>query len=87
MHPEEAVRQVQCVINASLDEDGNRTAPMYKPTFKRVASEGCGSDVTVLADKLCAEVRDGARPLPEDVDLLAEQILDGQQTYTDGGSS
>jgi len=84
MQPEEAVKQVQYVTNASLTEDGLRVAPMYRPTFRRVATEGTGADVTRLADQLCAEIRGGNRPDVDEADGFAADIL-SRQTLTDGG--
>ena len=84
MHPEEAVKQVRYVIDASLDEEGNRTAPMYGQTFERVATEGTGQDVTVLADRIGRACRDGNRPLPAEANMLADEVL-SQRTLTDGG--
>ncbi|MFW6321024.1 MAG: hypothetical protein ACOC0Z_04180 [Halohasta sp.] len=86
MQPEEAVKQVQCVTNASLSEAGGRLAPMYRPTFQRVATEGTGMDVTKLADELCAAIRAGSRPGAEEADGLAAEILDRRRALTDGGS-
>lgn len=84
MYPEEAVKQLRYVIDASIDEEGNRTAPMYGQTFERVAMEGTGQDVTVLADRLSQAVRAGDRPLPQEANRLAEDILSTRQ-LTDGG--
>jgi len=56
MHPEEAVRQLEYAIDASLDETGQRTAAGYRPTFERVADHADGSAVYALAGKLADEV-------------------------------
>ncbi len=85
MHPDEAVRQIQCVVNASLDQAGGRTAPMYRPTFRRVAAGGTGADVSALADHLCTEIRRGTCPAPEVAESYARQLLRTRQTLTDGG--
>lgn len=85
MRPEEAVKQIQCVTNASLDQDGERVAPMYRPTFRRVAAEGSGRDVTRLADQLCAEIRAGNRPTVDEAEGFATELLSRRRTLTDGG--
>lgn len=84
MRPEEAVKQVQCVTNASLDQEGGRVAPMYRPTFRRVAAEGTEMDVTRLADQLCAEIRDGNRPNVDEAEGFATDVL-SRRALTDGG--
>jgi len=85
MQPEEAVKQIQCVTDASLDQAGVRLAPMYRPTFRRMASEGTGADVTRLADELCAEIRAGNRPNVDEAEGFATDILSRRRTLTDGG--
>ncbi|GEM_PF-161839 len=86
MHPDEAVRQIQCVVNASLDQSGGRTAPMYRPTFRRVAAAGTGADVSTLAEKLCTDIQRGTCPAPEAAEGYAAQILRSRQAMTDGGT-
>ena len=85
MQPEEAVKQIQCVTDASLSESGQRVAPMYRPTFRRVAAEGTGADVNRLADLLAGEIQKGNRPAPEEIDSLAAGILRRRRALTDGG--
>ena len=85
MQPEDAVKQVQCVANASLAEIGQRVAPLYEPTFRRVAAEGTGTDVTRLADQLCAQISSGNRPNVDDVEGLATDVLSRRRALTDGG--
>ncbi|ATW89904.1 hypothetical protein halTADL_3202 [Halohasta litchfieldiae] len=85
MQPEEAVKQIQCVTDASLDQEGVRVAPMYRPTFRRVAAEGTGADVSRLADLLTGEIQAGNRPAPEKIDTLAASILRRRRALTDGG--
>lgn len=85
MRPEEAVKQLEYVIDASTDEVGNRHAPMFGQTFERVASEGTGRDVATLADELGTAVREGARPGPSEANAAAERILRGDRVLTDGG--
>ena len=85
MQPEDAVKQVQCVANASLAEIGQRVAPLYEPTFRRVAAEGTGTDVTQLADQLCTEISSGNRPNVDEAEGLATDVLDGRRALTDGG--
>ncbi len=84
MEPEEALKQVQCVANTSLDDIGQRVAPLYGPTFRRVATEGSGTDVTRLADQLCTELRAGNRPNVDEAEGFATDILGGR-VLTDGG--
>jgi len=86
MDPEDAVRQVQCVANTSLDEIGQRVAPLYGPTFRRVAAEGNGTDVTRLADQLCQQLRSGDRPRVDEAEGLATDVL-SRRTLTDGGQA
>lgn len=85
MQPEEAVKQVQCVANTTLDDIGARVAPLYEPTFRRVAAEGTGTDVTRLADQLCTELRAGNRPNVDEAEGLATDVL-RQRALTDGGT-
>jgi len=84
MQPEEAIKQVQCVANTSLDDIGQRVAPLYGPTFRRVAAEGTGTDVTFLADQLCEQLRAGDRPNVEEAEGLATDVL-SRRALTDGG--
>ena len=85
MEPEDAVRQVQCVANASLAEIGQRVAPLYEPTFRRVAAEGTGTDVTQLADQLCTSISSGDRPNVDEAEGLATDLLSQRRALTDGG--
>jgi len=85
MQPEDAVKQVQCVANASLGEIGQRVAPLYEPTFRRVADEGTGTDVTELADQLCATISSGDRPNVDEAEGLATDLLSQRRALTDGG--
>ncbi|XVH31812.1 hypothetical protein ACNS7O_01140 [Haloferacaceae archaeon DSL9] len=85
MFPDDAVRQLEYVINASLDESGKRAAPMYGKTFERVAENGTERDVTELAGVLGDEVRNGVRPMPAEADAAAEKILQNRRAMTDGG--
>jgi len=84
MEPEEAVRQLEYAIDASLDETGQRTAAGYRPTFERVADRADGGAVYELASQLSASVVDGERPSPAAANRRAERVLDGW-AYTDGG--
>jgi len=85
MRPEEAVRQLEAAIDASLDEAGRRTAAGYRPTFERVADRADGAAVSELAGRLSAAVVDGDRPDPRAADAVAERVLD-DRAYTDGGA-
>lgn len=84
MRPQEAVKQLRYVVDASCDEEGNRTAPMYGQTFEYVAREGTGRDVYELADTIGTRIRNGNRPLPQEANEMADQVLD-RQLLTDGG--
>ena len=85
MQPEDAVKQLQCVINAELDRPGAATAAMYGPTVRRVADEGTGSDVTDFASRLCRDIQRGSCPAPTAADEHAARILERRRTLTDGG--
>jgi len=84
MEPQEAVRQLEYAIDASLDETGQRTAAGYRQTFERVADRADGSAVYALAGELAAEVVAGDRPTPAEANATAERVLD-DWAYTDGG--
>jgi hypothetical protein len=85
MEPEEAVRQLEYAINASLDQTGQRTAAGYRPTFERVAERADGSAVYTLACDLAGAVVDGDCPSPAEANATAERVLD-DWAYTDGGA-
>jgi len=85
MQPEDAVKQLQYVINAELDRPGAPTAAMYGPTVRRVADEGTGGDVTDLASRLCTDIQAGACPEPTAAADYATRILERRQALTDGG--
>jgi hypothetical protein len=85
MQPEEAVRQLEYAIDASLDETGQRTAAGYRPTFERVAERADGSAVYALACDLAGEVAAGDCPSPAEANATAERVLN-DWTYTDGGT-
>ncbi len=84
MRPEEAVRQLEYAIDASLDEEGQRTAAGFRPTFERVADRADGEAVYTLAGRLTDAVVDGECPSPAEANVTARQLLDGR-AYTDGG--
>lgn len=84
MEPEEAVRQLEYTIDASLDEIGQRAAAGYRPTFERVAERADGSAVYDLAGELSQEVVAGSCPSPAEANAVAERVLD-DWAYTDGG--
>ncbi len=85
MYPEEAVRQLEYAIDASLDETGQRTAAGYRPTFERVAADADGDAVYALAGELAEEVVAGDCPTPAEANATAERVL-GDRAYTDGGN-
>ncbi len=84
MEPNEAVRQLEDAIDASLDVDGRRSAAGYRPTFERVADHADGEAVYTLAGKLVDEVVAGEFPTPAKANAQAERVLGGR-AYTDGG--
>ncbi|WP_418281740.1 hypothetical protein [Halorubrum sp. DTA98] len=84
MHPEEAVRQLEYAIDASLDEEGQRSAAGYRPTFERVAERADGAAVYALAGDLTTDVVDGNRPSPAEAAAAADRVL-RDRAYTDGG--
>ena len=85
MKPEEAVRQLEYAIDASLDETGQRAAAGYRPVFERVADRADGAAVYALAGALSDEVVDGFCPTPAEANATAERVLD-DWAYTDGGA-
>ena len=85
MEPEEAVRQLEYAIDASLDKTGQRAAAGYRPTFERVAADADGDAVYTLASKLSDEVVAGGCPTPAEANERAERVL-GDRAYTDGGA-
>lgn len=84
MEPEEAVRQLEYTIDASLDEIGQHAAAGYRPSFERVAEHADGAVVYDLAGELSAKVDAGSCPSPAETNAVAERVLDGW-AYTDGG--
>lgn len=84
MEPQEAVRQLEYAIDASLDQTGQRAAAGYRPTFERVAERADGSAVYTLACDLADTVAAGDCPSPAEADATAERVLD-DWAYTDGG--
>jgi len=84
MEPQEAVRQLEYAIDASLDQTGQRAAAGYRHTFERVAERADGSAVYALASDLADEVVSGDCPSPAEADATADRVLDGR-AYTDGG--
>ncbi len=84
MEPQEAVRQLEYAIDASLDQTGQRAAAGYRQTFERVAERADGSAVYDLACDLADEVVSGDCPSPAEANATAERVLD-ERVYTDGG--
>lgn len=84
MQPKEAVRQLEYVIDASLDATGQRRAAGYRPTFERVAADADGKAVYALAGELTDCVIDGDCPTPADANATADRVL-RDRAYTDGG--
>ena len=84
MQPQEAVRQLEYAIDASLDQTGQRAAAGYRPTFERVAERADGSAVYTLACDLTDEVVSGDCPSPAEANATADRVLD-DWAYTDGG--
>ncbi|MFC7187246.1 hypothetical protein [Halorubrum yunnanense] len=85
MEPQEAVRQLECAIDASLDETGQRAAAGYRPTFERVAEHADGSAVYDLACDLADDVVSGDCPSPAEANATADRVLN-DRAYTDGGA-
>jgi hypothetical protein len=84
MQPQEAVRQLEYAIDASLDQTGQRAAAGYRPTFERVAERADGGAVYTLACDLTDEVVSGDCPSPAEANATADRVLD-DWAYTDGG--
>lgn len=85
MQPDDAVRQMEYVIDANLDEVGHRNAGVYEKTFERIARQGGERDLTRFVDQLGSEVCNGGRcPNPEDANRLAEEFF-SKRAATDGG--
>ncbi|QKY17067.1 hypothetical protein [Halorubrum sp. CBA1229] len=84
MEPQEAVRQLEYAIDASLDQTGQRAAAGYRPTFERVAERADGAAVYDLACDLADEVGGGDCPTPAEANATADRVLD-DWAYTDGG--
>ena len=84
MQPQEAVRQLENAIDASLDEAGCRTAAGYRPTFERVAERADGTAVYAVAGALTEAVVDGECPTPAEANETANRVL-ADRAYTDGG--
>jgi hypothetical protein len=85
MEPNEAVRQLEYAIDASIDEIGQRTAAGYRPTFERVAERADGTAVYALAGALTDKIVEGDRPTPAEANATAERVLE-ERMYTDGGA-
>jgi len=86
MHPEEAVRQLEYAIDASLDETGQRTAAGYRPTFERARRRPRRRECRIRARRQTGRRgRRGDRPTPAEANETAERVLD-DRAYTDGGA-
>lgn len=84
MHAEDAVKQVQHVLNTTCDEASEELAPKYKPAFSRVEANGGASDVGELARQVCAEIRAGSQPTPAMATSYADSLVDDERLLTDG---
>lgn len=74
MEPEEAVQQIEYVIDASSADGGRRCAAGYRPVFDRVADHS-EATVTELATELGAEIRAGGRPDPAAAERVADRVV------------
>lgn len=76
MLPQEAVRQIECAVDATQEDTGSRVAATYKKTFEDVAEQGSSRDVYSLATELSSEVCENGCHTPAEVNQAAERILD-----------
>jgi hypothetical protein len=74
MEPEQAVRQMEHVIDASSSDGGRRCAAGYRPVFDRVASHP-EAEVAELATELGTAIRDGSRPNPATAERVADRLV------------
>jgi hypothetical protein len=74
MEPEEAVQQIEYVIDATSSEGGRRCAAGYRPVFDRVADHP-EATVADLATELGAEIRTGSRPNPAAAERVADRLV------------
>jgi hypothetical protein len=86
MRPDAAVKQMEYVISAQLDtgEWGHWDEQLYGDAFGTLAEEGDPDQMTDLIARLRADVADGSRPGPADVERYTRHVLDGRP-LTDGG--
>jgi len=84
MHPEEAVRQLEYAIDASLDETGQRTAAGYRPPSSASPTTPTGCRIRARR-QTGRRGRRGDRPTPAGANRTAERVLD-DRAYTDGGA-
>lgn len=87
MRPEDAVKQVQYVINTEVEESSESVATRFEPAFRRVEADGGASEVAELATQVCASIRAGDRPTPAVATDYAEDIVDDERLLTDGSGN
>ncbi len=84
MKPEDAVKQVEYVMNTKSNEASAEVAPKYKPAFRRVEANGGATEVGELARQVCAEIRAGSQPTPAAATSYADSLVDDERLLTDG---
>lgn len=84
MQSEDAVKQVQYVLNTTVDGADEEVAPKFAPAFRRVEAGGSATEVAELAHRICAEIRAGRNPKPATATGYAEELLNENRLLTDG---
>jgi hypothetical protein len=74
MEPDEAVQQIEYVIDATTADGGRRCAAGYRPVFDRIADHS-DATVTDLATELGSEIRAGERPNPAQAERVADRLV------------
>lgn len=87
MRPEDAVKQVQYVINTEVEESSETVASRFEPAFRRVEADGGANEVAELASQVCASIRADGQPTPATATDYAEDIVDDERLLTDGSGN
>lgn len=87
MRAEDAVKQVQYVINTEVEESDETAAARFEPAFRRVEADGGASEVAELAAQVCASFRAGGEPTPATASNYAETIVADERLLTDGSGT
>lgn len=87
MRPEDAVKQVQYVINTEVEESSETAAGQFEPAFRRVEANGGANEVAELATEVCASIRAEGRPSPTAAAEHAEDIAADERLLTDGSGN